>query len=124
GTTPGFGALQINRGDYQLSVNGTGVTYSQGVMLATIAQHDRADFVNRRATVEVGRNSFSDGLLALSIMEAGNTGDNEVNFNTSVAYFQFATGWQAAHVNANGSLAAANRVEPSMVSRTAVGRYR
>lgn len=123
-TTPGFGALQINRGDYQLSVAGKGVSYSQGVILATISQHERADLPGERATVEVGRNSFGDGLLALSIMEAGNAADRELNFNTSVAYFQFATGWQGAHVNGNGSLAAANRIDAAMVSRTAVGRYR
>lgn len=124
-SAPGVSTGQINRGDYQVFVAGQGLTYQQGVLLASITQHDRPDFVNRRATVEPGRNPYGDGLLSLSIMEAGNAGDNEVNFNTSVAWFQFATGWQAAHVNGNGQLAAgaANRVNQAMVERTGVGRY-
>ena len=118
--------MQINRGDYQVAFGGAAPTYQQGVLLATITQHDRPDFLNRRASVDIGRNSFGDGVLSLSIMEAGNAGDNEVNFNTSVAWFQFAGGWQGAHVNGNGALAAgvANGVTPSMVARTAPGRYR
>jgi hypothetical protein len=125
-SAPAVTTGQINRGDYQIYVDGHGLTYTQGILLASITQHDRPDFVNRRASVEPGRNPYGDGLLSLSIMEAGNAGDNEVNFNTSVAWFQFAAGWQGAHVNANGTLAegAFNRVEPSMVTRTGVGRYR
>ena len=123
-TNPGVGALQINRGDYQLSIAGNAVSYSQGVLLASITQHERVDLPGKRATVEVGRNSYGDGLMALSIMEAGNAADRELNFNAAVAYFQFAAGWQGAHVNANGSVAAGNRIEQSMVSRTAVGRFR
>jgi hypothetical protein len=117
---------QINRGDYQVYVDGHGITYDQGILLATITQHDRPDFTNRRATVEPGRDPYGDGLLSLSIMEAGNAGNNEVNFNTSVAWFQFAAGWQGAHVNGNGTLAsgAFHRVDQSMVTRTGAGRYR
>jgi hypothetical protein len=124
-SAPGVSVGQINRGDYQVFVDGAGLTYQQGILLATITQHDRPDFLNRRATVEPGRNPYGDGLLSLSIMEAGNAGDNEVNFNTSIAWFQFAAGWQGAHVNGNGTLAAGafNRVEQSMVARTGVGRY-
>jgi hypothetical protein len=124
-SAPGVSVGQINRGDYQVFVDGKGLTYQQGVLLASITQHDRPDFVNRRATVEPGRDPYGDGLLSLSIMEAGNAGDNEVNFNTSVAWFQFAAGWQGAHVNGNGTLAAgaSNRVDQSMVTRLGVGRY-
>jgi hypothetical protein len=59
-------------------------------------------------------------------MEAGNAAKNEVNFNTSVAWFPFNSGWQGAHVNGNGTLpgGAAQGVTPSMVARTAAGRYR
>ncbi len=125
-SAPGVDSLQINRGDFQISVGGQPLLYQHGVLLATIRQHSRPDFGQRRATVEVGRDSFGDGRLALSIMEAGNASDNEVNFNAAVAWFQFAAGWQGAHVNGNGSVApgAANRVDPSMVSRVAAGRYR
>jgi hypothetical protein len=122
---PGVSLGQINRGDYQVFINGTGLTYQQGILLASITEHDRPDFVNRRATVEPGRNPYGDGLLSLSIMEAGNAADNEVNFNTSVAWFGFETGWQGAHVNVNGTLApgAFNQVTQSMVARTGLGRY-
>src|SRR5690606_7767671 len=86
--------------------------------------HDRPDFVNRRATVEPGRNPYGDGNISLSIMEAG-VNNKEVNFNVSAAWFQFDAGWQGAHVNANGSLAtgAFNKVEQSQVSRLNTGRY-
>jgi hypothetical protein len=125
-SAPGVSLGQINRGDYQVRVDGRLLTYQEGILLASITQHDRPDFVGRRATVEPGRNPYGDGYLSLSIMEAGNAGDNEVNFNTSVAWFQFAAGWQGAHVNGNGTLAAAasNRVDQSMITRTGVGRYR
>jgi hypothetical protein len=123
-SAPGVTTGQLNRGDFQVYVDGKGLVYTDGILLASITQHDRPDFVGRRATVEPGRNPYGDGLLSLSIMEAGNAADNEVNFNTSVAWFHFATGWQGAHVNGNGTLAAANRVGQSMVTRTGVGRYR
>lgn len=124
-STPGVGIGQFNRGDYQITIGGQNVTYSQGILLASISQHSRPDFGSRLATVEAGRSSFGDGNLSLSIMEAGNTGKNEVNFNTSVAWFAFETGWQGAHVNANGTLAtgAYNGVTQSMVNKSADGRY-
>jgi hypothetical protein len=122
---PGMTYGQINRGDYQVAIGTQKVTYNQGIMMATITQHDRPDFLNRHATVEAGRNPYGDGFMSLSIMEAGVAGDNEVNFNTSVAWFAFESGWQGAHVNGNGTLApgAFNGVTQSQVSRTAVGRY-
>jgi hypothetical protein len=133
-SAPGVGTGQLNRGDYQVTIGGGNVTYTRGIMLASIAEHQRADFMYpdgihaRRATVEVGRNPFGDGNLSLSIMEAGNAPVaplNEVNFNTSVAWFEFATGFRGAHVDANGTVtsAAANGVAQSMVTRTGVGRY-
>jgi hypothetical protein len=124
---PGVSLGQVNRGDFQVYVDGKGLVYTDGILLASITQHERSDFVGRRATVEPGRNPYGDGLLSLSIMEAGSQPVaplNEVNFNTSIAWFQFASGWQGAHVNPNGTLAAANRVAQSMVTRTGVGRYR
>jgi hypothetical protein len=116
-SAPGVSFGQINRGDYQVTVQGQNLVYTKGILLASIAQHDRSDFVGRRATVEAGRNPFSDGYMSLSI--------NEVNFNTSVAWFAFEAGWQGAHVNSTGILppTAFNGVTQSMVSRTDTGRY-
>jgi hypothetical protein len=93
-------------------------------MLSTISQIDRPDFVGRHATVEVSRDSFGDGNLSLSVTEASNIIGNEVNFNASVAWFDYAGGWLGAHVNGNGTLASANRVTQSMVTKAAAGRYR
>jgi hypothetical protein len=121
---PGVTTGQLNRGDFQVRIGGSPVSYTAGVMLASITQHDRPDFLNRHASVEAGRNPYGDGYMSLSIMEAGNAGDNEVNFNTSMAWFEFGAGWQGAHVNGNGALPAAQGVTPSMVTRTAAGRYR
>jgi hypothetical protein len=134
-SAPGVSTGQLNRGDYQVTIGGGNVKYTEGIMLASIAQHSRPDFMYpdgihaRRATVEVGRNPFGDGNLSLSIMEAGNAPvapSNEVNFNTSVAWFQFASGFRGAHVDgATGNLPAGgfNGVAQSMVTRTAAGRY-
>jgi hypothetical protein len=138
-SAPGMGTGQINRGDYQPTVaNSVGVlnhvTYTKGIMLASISEHHRADFtyspgVFRRASVEPGRNPFGDGNLSLSIMEAGNTPAaplNEVNFNTAVAWFPFESGFRGAHVNGvTGTIAAGafNGVAQSMVTKTNTGRY-
>jgi hypothetical protein len=125
-SAPGVSTGQLNRGDFQIQVGGKGLLFPEGILLASITQHDRPDFVGRRASVEAGRNPYGDGYMSLSIMEAGNATDNEVNFNTSAAWFAFETGWRGAHVNGNGTLAvgAFNGVTASNVTRTATGRYR
>ena len=124
-STPVISTGRLNRGDYQVYVNGKGLTFNEGILLSSITQHDRPDFLDRRATVEAGRNPYGDGLLSLSLMEAGNASRNEVNFNAAVAWFAFETGWQGAHVNGNGTLpgGASNGVDQSMVARVAAGRY-
>ena len=50
---------------------------------------------------------------------------NEVNFNTSVAWFPFDSGFRGAHVNGvEGFVPTAfNGVAQSMVTRTNAGRY-
>jgi hypothetical protein len=122
----GFSVTNANRGDYELAIGGTGLQYYHGILLSSITQHERADFPGHRATVEAGRNSFGDGMLALSLMDAGNPNDNEVNYNVSVAWFQFQAGFRGAHVNANGSLTsgAYNGLVQSNVAHPAAGRYR
>lgn len=121
-SAPGVGTLQINRGDYEISVEGSGLVYQRGLLFSSITQNVRDGL---RATVEAGRNSFSDGLMALSVTKAGLAGVTEVNFNNSVAWFEFEAGWQGAHVNSNGTLAtdAFNGVEQSMVVKQGLGRY-
>lgn len=124
-SSPAFNTPVANRGDYELSVGGVPLKYTDGVLLASIAQHDRPDFVGRRATVEVSRNSFNDGNLALSLTEPGGACCNEVNFNTSVAWFRFQAGFKGAHVNADGTLAAGafNGVTQANITRPAAGRF-
>lgn len=121
-SVPGVGTLQVNRGDYQVSVGGNGLEYERGVLLASITQNVRDGL---RATVEVGRDSFADGLMALSVTQAGSGSGKEVNFNNSVAWFDFRAGWQGAHVNRNGTLPAGayQGVDPSMVTRITGGRF-
>lgn len=123
--SPGVGTGQLNRGDYQPTIDGRQVRYQQGIMLASITQHDRPDFVNRRATVEVGRNPFGDGNMSLALTEAGSGGGGEVNFNTSIAWFDFSGGWTGAHVNGDGTIPAEafNNVTQAQVTRTNTGRY-
>ncbi|WP_145060116.1 metallophosphoesterase [Adhaeretor mobilis] len=119
---PGVGTLQLNRGDYEISVDGSGLVYQRGILLASITQNLRD---GHRATVEAGRNSYGGGLMALSLTKAGLAGVTEVNFNNSVAWFDFEAGWQGAHVNSNGTLAtdAFNEVEQSMLNKQGLGRY-
>jgi Calcineurin-like phosphoesterase len=123
-SAPGVGTGQLNRGDYQVTIDGGNVSYTRGIMLASISQHERSDFGANRASVDIGRSSFGDGNLALSIMQVGQN-NKEVNFNTSVAWFPFDTGFRGAHVNANGTLptSAFNGVAQSMVTRNNTGRY-
>ncbi|MBN1911077.1 MAG: PEP-CTERM sorting domain-containing protein [Pirellulales bacterium] len=109
---------QVNRGDYELTIGNQDITYNKGVLLATVSQDLRDGY---RATVEVGRNSFGDRQMALSIMGAASA--TEMNFNTSVAWFGFDAGWTAAHVNADGSIAAGNGVEQSMITKNDTGRF-
>lgn len=120
--TPQVGTLQVNRGDYQISVGGEGISYDQGILLATVTQNVR-DGV--QATVEAGRNSFSDGFLTLSVMQAGSTSEKEANFNTSVAWFRFDAGWQGAQVRSDGVMIAANGVAQENLTKsgTYAGRY-
>jgi hypothetical protein len=120
---PTVGTLQLNRSDFQVSAGGNGLEYQRGILLATISQNTRDGI---RASVEVGRNSFNDGLMALSVMQAGQAGGVEVNFNAAVAWFDFRAGWQGGHVNANGNFAAeaSNNVEQSMLTKSATGRYK
>jgi hypothetical protein len=124
-STPVVTTGLLNRGDFQVKVDGKSLVYTEGILMASVTLHDRSDFLNRHATVEAGRNPYGDGYLSLSLMEAGNAAKNEVNFNTSVAWFPFNSGWQGAHVNGNGTLpgGASQGVTPSMVARTAAGRY-
>ncbi|WP_425396041.1 metallophosphoesterase [Aeoliella sp.] len=121
-SAPAIGTLQVNRGDYEIAIDGTGLNYFEGVLMATMRENVREGY---RGTVEVGRSSFGTDILALSVMETGNSGNNELNMNTAVAWFQFQAGWQAAHVNAGGAIApgASNRVEQSMLTTEGPGRY-
>ncbi|HBO44983.1 MAG TPA: hypothetical protein DD670_13850 [Planctomycetaceae bacterium] len=119
--TPAVGTLQVNRGDYEISVGGAGLTYAQGILLASVTQNLRDGI---RATVEAGRNSYGDGLLALSVSQAGKSSMTEVNFNVSTAWFKYEGGWRAAHVTGTtGEIASGNAVTASMVARTGTGRY-
>ncbi|MGL4514404.1 MAG: metallophosphoesterase [Lacipirellulaceae bacterium] len=122
-SSPKLSTLQVNRGDFQLAYDGAGLKHQEGVLLASVRQNQREGY---EATVEVGRSSFGDGVLALSVMEMGVASDNELNVDTAAAWFQFQSGWQAAHVNGNGALApgASHRVESGDVTRNATGRYR
>jgi len=121
-SAPGVTTLQINRGDFQIAVGGVGTRYQDGILLSTITQNERDGM---RASVEAGRNSFGDGILTLSTMRAGVPAGQEVNFNAAVAWFDFAAGWQGAHVNPGGTLApgASNGVTQDMLTVEGSGQF-
>ena len=120
--TPTVGLLQTNRGDYEPSIRNEGVAYNNGIMLASITQNVREGV---RATVEAGRNPYNDGFVSLAISRSGVANNQEVNVNTSLAWFDFAAGWQGAHINTDGSVAAGGGalIVDGTLSKNGVGRY-
>lgn len=120
---PGIEAPGGNEGDVRVAIAGqVSLNQREGVLLATVTQNDRDGL---KGTVEVSRNAFGDGYMSLSTTQAGfgNNSTNEININTAVAWFPFAGGWKSAHVNADGTLFAANGVAASEVTRVDTGRY-
>ena len=126
---PGISIAESNRGDHQLflgnvpqvdpqvtPVRGTAAIAGDGVMLATVTQNNRDDVP---ASVEVGWNSFSDGVLSLSTTQVGD--GQEVNTNTSAAWFSFVDGWTVGHVDSAGRLIHGNSVTPNMVRPLPLG---
>jgi len=117
---PQVGTSQLNRGDYQPTIGAEPVVYTDGIMLASITQNVREGV---RATVEAGRNPYSDGFMSLAVAQAGLASNTEVNMNVAMAWFAFDGGWRGAHVTSGGTLAAANGVAQSMLVKNGVGRY-
>lgn len=126
---PGISVGETNRGDHELilgnapqidpQVNpsrGTVAIAGDGVMLASVRQNRRD---NISGGVEVGWNSFGDGILSLSTTRLG-TGA-EININTAVAWFSFVDGWTVGHVKSGGNLIHGNSVTPSMVRALPLG---
>ena len=125
GSFPGIEVGQANEGDVSILVGGTrGINIRDGILLASVTETVRDGI---HASVEVGRNSFSDGSQTLSIMQAGFSPDtpgiNEVNFDTAVAWFPFSLGWIGAHVDGDGSLQEARGVVQSMITTVDLGRH-
>ena len=56
-SAPGVGTGQLNRGDFQPTIGGANVTYNQGIMLASISEHERLRFyvLARRLSPRNGR---------------------------------------------------------------------
>ena len=119
---PGIELPGGNEGDIRVAIAGRrSLNQREGVLLATVTQNIRD---GKRGTVEVARNSFFDGYMALSTTQAGFAGGlNEININTAVAWFPFAGGWTGAHVDGDGTLFAANGVTATEVVRVNAGRY-
>ncbi|MCE5279322.1 MAG: LamG-like jellyroll fold domain-containing protein [Planctomycetaceae bacterium] len=117
---PGLGVSLANEGDIELTKAGSGLKYTDGVLMATVRQGMRDGVVG---TVEVGRNSFGTGFMALSTTQAG-AELNEININTAVAWFPFSGGWIGGHVDTTGTIIAGNGVTQSMLTVTGgeVGR--
>lgn len=114
-----------NDGDYQVAVGGLGASHRNGVLLATVRQNGRDERGSPRyASVEVDRNKFGNHRAAIAVSQAGTGGAAEMNADVAVAWFPFAGGWRAAHVNADGTIETANGIFASDVSREAPGRFR
>ncbi|MCE5326566.1 MAG: PEP-CTERM sorting domain-containing protein [Planctomycetaceae bacterium] len=109
---PGLGVSLANEGDVEMTKAGSGLKYTDGVLLASVRQGMRDGVVG---TVEVGRNSFATGFMALSTTQAG-ANLNEININTAVAWFPFSGGWIGGHVDSTGTIIAGNGVMQSMLT--------
>lgn len=125
GSFPGIVVGPANEGDVGLLIGDKqGINIRDGILLATVTETVRDGL---QASAEVGRNSFSNGLQTLSIMQAAFSpdvpGTNEVNFNTAVAWFPFSSGWTGAHVDGDGTLQEARGVTQSMLTTVTTGRH-
>jgi hypothetical protein len=120
---PGVGTLLRNRGDIEIAIGGKGANFHNGVLLASVTQNARDGLCG---TVEVGRNNFkTTGVMCLSLAQAGSAEMKEININAAVAWFPFSGGWEGAHVDADGTVAAAGGVTQSMLKPDPgeAGRY-
>ena len=118
---PGISAGRINRGDFQVWVGDKPAYAREGVMLATVTQNIRDGVYG---SVEVGLNSYSDGILSLSTSRVGSAPVDEININASVAWFPFMAGWKGGHVLYDGFLPAKGYgMEDTTVTKGATGYY-
>jgi hypothetical protein len=126
---PGISIAETNRGDHEMflgntaqidpqvnPIRGNPAIAGDGVMLSTVRQNRRD---NISGSVEVGWNSFGDGVLSLSTTRLA-TGA-EININTAVAWFSFVDGWTVAHVKGDGTLVHGNTVVPKMIRGLPLG---
>lgn len=115
-----------NSGDWRLASNGDTLKQAEGVLLAvpntlTIPQGN----ARPRAFVEVpgdvlSPNAFTTGSWMSMTDISG--GGSEANFGVSLAYFPFADGWTAGHVDSSGAVLAGNSDDVT-VTQTLTGRF-
>jgi hypothetical protein len=117
---PGITTNKLNRGDFQIMIGGKPAYAREGVLLATVTQNVRDGL---HGSVEVGLNSYSDGILSLATSQVG-ADSNEINIDASVAWFPFMSGWKGGHVLDDGSSPALGYdMDDTVVSRVTTGAY-
>ena len=109
-------AVPADTDDVEIQLNGVAIAYDSGVVLATARENETSGY-----RVIESYSTDSGAATALSIqMQSANT-ETEVEF--AAAYFSFADGWIAGHVNGSGTLVSGNGVTDADIVQTGTGRY-
>ena len=109
-----------NRGDVKIGIGSNSLRYEDGVLLATVREADRNG--NHISVEAVQTGSWgNDNDMTLATCQAGAGGGGEMNGNVAVAWFPFAGGWTAGHVNASGTLIAGHNVSQSALTPFTAG---
>ena len=120
-----------NEGDAAMGIGGQAATsgnpstdgkrfeWREGVMMATVRENGRD---GKYGTVEAARDTWGSDSLTTHTTQPGGA---ELDINVATAFFPFAGCWQAGHVNASGTLVAANGISQSMLTHDATyaGKY-
>ena len=106
-----------NLGDTQARIGAQPLSYTEGVMLATVREDGRG---GKYATAEVDRTGgeFGNGALSVAVDRACHATETEMDIDVAAAFFPFAGGWIGGHVDDTGTLVAGNGVSQSMLTQT------
>jgi hypothetical protein len=111
---------QTAQGRYEPAIDGSGISASNGILLATVRQNEQDDPVvgtPRYATVEAARDSgFSTGNMGLSTQKMSSIVQTPMSADTAMAWFDFTDGWIGAHVEADGTVFAGNGIDNSHIT--------
>ncbi len=105
-----------NTGDVEIQLDGSAIAYDSGVVLATARENETSGY---RVIESYSGSSGTQTWLSIQ-MQSANT---EVDVEFGAAYFSFADGWIAGHVDGSGTLVSGNGVTDTDIVQTGSGLY-